>query len=252
MKLQYFIIGIILFLSHSSFAQEDSLITSGTIEFEKKIDSYAQMRKRLKGNPSPATLRAYNEYRDNQPQFLKVQSKLDFKDHVSLFTPLNAQGTLIIDPGQSQSIVFNDCFRKTSIVQKQFLETTFLISDSTRQIRWKMTNETRHIAGFLCRRANAVIMDSIYVVAFFTVKIQLSSGPESFAGLPGMILGLALPHENITWFATRVTARPASQISITAPSKGKPITNAGFKIVIIETLKGWGAFKPEMLLQFLL
>jgi GLPGLI family protein len=48
------------------------------------------------------------------------------------------------------------------------------------------------IAGFNCRRANAMIMDSIYVVAFYTDEILTTGGPESFSGLPGMILGVAL------------------------------------------------------------
>ncbi len=49
-------------------------------------------------------------------------------------------------------------------------------------------------------------MDSIYVVAFYTDEILTTGGPESFTGLPGMILGIAIPHEHVSWFATKVEA----------------------------------------------
>ena len=88
--------------------------------------------------------------------------------------------------------------------QKTVFEQTFLVEDTLRRIKWKITDETRPIAGFNCRRANALIMDSICVVAFYTDEILTTGGPESFSGLPGMILGIALPHEHITWFATKV------------------------------------------------
>ena len=49
------------------------------------------------------------------------------------------------------------------------------------------------------------MLDSIYIVAFFAEKKSVSGGPESFSGLPGMILELALPHDNIIWRATKVS-----------------------------------------------
>ncbi len=57
------------------------------------------------------------------------------------------------------------------------------MQDSTRKITWKITDEMREIAGFSCRRANAIMLDSIYVVAFYTDQIPVSGGPESFSGL---------------------------------------------------------------------
>ena len=135
-----------------------------------------------------------------------------------LFTPSELMKTrracsLEIEVLVSQNnTIFTDLQTKTSIDQKMVFEDFFLVKDSTRKIKWKITDETREIAGFTCRRANAIVMDSIYVVAFYTEKIPISGGPESFSGLPGMILGLALPHENITWFATKVTEGALSRL----------------------------------------
>jgi GLPGLI family protein len=73
-------------------------------------------------------------------------------------------------------------------------------------------------------------MDSIYVVAFYTDQIPVSGGPESFTGLPGMILGVALPYEHITWFATKVSEIPVDPKSLTLPAtKKQPITLSALK-----------------------
>jgi GLPGLI family protein len=53
-------------------------------------------------------------------------------------------------------------------------------------------------------------MDSIYVVAFYSDQIVVRGGPESFWGLPGMIMGVVLPHEYTTWYATKVYLEPKS------------------------------------------
>jgi len=107
-----------------------------------------------------------------------------------------------------------------SVSQKSVYEDTYLISDCIRSIQWRITNETREIAGYLCRRAKALVLDSIYVVAFYTDQKPVSDGPESFTGLPGMILGLALPNENVTYFATKIEDRPVSDKELEIPQKG--------------------------------
>ena len=88
--------------------------------------------------------------------------------------------------------------------EKKIYENSYFIKEKIPQIQWKWTDETRDIAGFQCRRANALILDSVYVVAFYTNQITTEGGPESFTGLPGMILGIAIPQLHTTWFAKSV------------------------------------------------
>ena len=125
--------------------------------------------------------------------------------------------------------VYTDPLARTYVCQKRVFGDNFLISDSIRDIKWKITSETREIAGYQCRRANAIIMDSVYVVAFYTDQIHISGGPESFAGLPGMILGVALPHDNLTWFATKVTLTTVPAASVVPPKRGKVYNRVGFE-----------------------
>ncbi|REA60088.1 hypothetical protein DSL64_15520 [Dyadobacter luteus] len=81
-------------------------------------------------------------------------------------------------------------------------------------------------------------MDSIYVVAFYTNEIHFSGGPESFNGLPGMMLEVFLPHDNVSWTAQRVTAEKISDEKLMPPSaKTKPINHVQLKEWINKSLK---------------
>jgi GLPGLI family protein len=137
-------------------------------------------------------------------------------------------------------VIYADLDNEKGVSQKKVFEEVFLVQDSLRKIKWKITDETRTIAGFSCRRANALIMDSIYVVAFYTDEILTSGGPESFNGLPGMILEVALPHQHITWSATKVEAVNIPEVQVAPPVKGKKTSNPALLATIQQSLKNWG------------
>lgn len=46
--------------------------------------------------------------------------------------------------------------------------------------------------------------DSLYVIGYYTNEIPVSGGPESISGLPGMILGLVVPYDHVSYFASKV------------------------------------------------
>ena len=63
-----------------------------------------------------------------------------------------------------------------------------------------------------------------------------------FSGLPGMILGIALPHQHISWFATRVEAIAVNPSEFSAPTKGKKVTYVSLKQTLTETFKDCGKY----------
>jgi GLPGLI family protein len=244
---------LLTFTSNIAFAQHARFPSSGVIEYEKSINMYAMLAKSIGTNTDGFMGQALEAYKKGNPQFRKEKSTLAFSKDKALFTPIEGaeNENFFNDPMAKQvNTIFTDLTTGTSITQKAVYEDNFLVKDSVRKINWKITDENRLIAGFSCRRANAVIMDSIYVVAFYTDQIPVSGGPESFTGLPGMILGVALPHENITWFATAVTDRPVLSNELVAPNKGKPTDNKGLKDILGKALKSWGSYAQSALKAF--
>lgn len=243
MKTPIIILTVLFFCSNSLFAQNARFTHSGVIEFEKSINQHAAIKKAMSGAGAMAAS-SFDDYKKMLPQFKILKSTLMFSGNKTLFSPIaeaeNNMGMFGSSGSDQPNVTYTDLNTNTFITEKKFFEETFLLKDSTRKINWKLTSEMRNIAGYECRRANAIIMDSVYVVAFYTDKIPVSGGPESFTGLPGMILGVALPHDNITWFAKTVTDKSVPVTEIKAPSKGKPIDNKGLFETINKVISRWG------------
>lgn len=219
-------------------AQNTLFLSEGKITFEKKTNLYEQMQE--DGNNGD-----WNELAKKAiPHFRTDYFDLLFTKNKTLFQPgpPNPDNNKIPDwmDMPETNTIFSDLENAKSTSQKKVFEQQFLLQDSTRKINWKITDETRTIAGFTCRRANALIMDSVYVVAFYTDEITTTGGPESFTGLPGMILGVALPHQHITWFATKVEAAPITDADLKIPVKGKKTTRKELHDMLSERMKDWG------------
>jgi len=228
----------------SLLAQNAHFTTSGTIEYNKTSNTYAMIEKQITPENESFYRTFFEAYKKANPQFKTLKSTLIFSGNKTLFTPIepdNGGNTFFDMPLADQNnTIYNDFETHTTTNQKIVFDATFLVKDTTRKIKWKITTETRDIAGYPCRRANGIMMDSIYVVAFYTEKIHTSGGPESFNGLPGMILQVAVPHENIIWTATKVTDVPIADNALQAPKKGKPETNAQLIAVLHNLTKNWG------------
>jgi GLPGLI family protein len=235
----------LLFLipAFSLLAQNAHFTTSGIIEYNKTSNTYAMIERQI-NKENEIFYRPYFEaYKKANPQFKTLKSTLTFSGDKTLFTPIepdNIGNGFSMPLADQNNTTYNDLGTRTTTNQKIVFDATFLVKDTTRKIKWKITGETRDVAGYPCRRANGIMMDSIYVVAFYTEKIHTSGGPESFNGLPGMILEVAVPHENIIWVATKVTDVPINDNAIQAPKKGKPVNNAQLMAILHNLTKDWG------------
>ena len=236
----FFCLSILCCSALFTKAQNSRFVTEGKIEFERKVNLHAQ----ITGDDSWT-----EEFKKRIPQFKTTYFNLTFNNTKTLYQPgreLSDNNKLWEKPAED-NIIYTDLDKQSAVSQKRIFEKTFLIQDSTRKILWKLTDEKKTIAGFECRRANALILDSIYIVAFYTEEIIPQGGPESFSGLPGMILGVAIPHEHITWFATKLTAVVVKDTDFKIPVKGNKMNNAGLKESIKTSLKDWGKYGDQFL-----
>jgi hypothetical protein len=67
-----------------------------------------------------------------------------------------------------------------------------------------------------------------------------------------MILGLAIPHENVTWFATKVSEVPVDDKALAAPKKGKAVDRKGLTATLTDVMKNWGNQSNIYLKAFIL
>src|SRR4030095_4910705 len=209
----------------------------GKIEYERKINVHRQWEP---GEDDEF----FKEYMSKLPKFHNSYFNLSFGDNKTVYRPGregdNAkQFSWIIGPAK-ENVIIKDFNSQTITSSKKVFEESFLVLDSFPAIEWKITNETREIANFECRKAVGIICDSVYVVAFYTEEITISSGPEGFGGLPGMILGIAIPRLYTTWFATKVELVAPTAKDFVAPTKGKKSNNKEILKTLQAAIKDWG------------
>lgn len=215
-------------------AQEARFIMAGKVEFEKKVN----MHKFIEDNSWT------QEFKDKMPVYRTTYYNLYFNGKESVYRG----GKEVEDKWKNfwgmgndqENVLYNNYENASTISSKQVFEKKFLLQDSLVNIEWRLTNETRTIAGFECRKAVGKMFDSLYVVAFYTDQIVSSAGPEIYQGLPGLILGVAFPRYYTTWFATKVELITPTANDMTPPVKGKKVTRNELFAQLKDTFK-WGS-----------
>lgn len=155
-------------------------------------------------------------------------------------------------PGPGRDNKVYTSFKSGTVkAQKNAYENNYLVESARPQYQWKIESDMRMIAGYPCRKAVTKICDSVVVVAFYSDQLMVSGGPEGFGGLPGMILGLAIPRLYTTWFATNVELLPQEIKPFTAVKKSKKVSNEELMHDLQKSTKDWGGKYSSILTWWL-
>lgn len=239
-----FLIAAIFFYS---FSQAQQFINNGLIEYEIRIDNY----KVLGDDPWAQSIK------DKVPNFSVLWYDLIFNNNkgVYKFDHLDekTKAPSFLGNSQQDNIWFSDYSTGTFTDQKEIFGDTYLLQDSLMNIKWKIVpNETREIAGFNCRKAQAIIFDSVYVFAFYTDEIIAPGGPMGIHGLPGMILGITIPRMYTSWIADKVEINGVNTAAIVAPDKGKKKKATELLETVKKATSGRGSYIQQIIWQLFL
>jgi GLPGLI family protein len=231
MKIKIYFLAIALFSVGSLNAQQ--FLNKAIIEFEVTSNI-----KKTMGNGTWAEM-----IKDNLPTFKTGYYTFTFVDNKSIFKFDHWDPKVKIPEylrkSDEENIWYYDYSTDKFNIQKNIYGSDFIVEDSIKNLKWKLTNENRVIAGFNCRKAVAVMFDSVYVFAFYTDEILIPGGPCSINGLPGMILGVTIPRLFTSWIATKVTVGGINEAAIKPIAAKKPLTTKSFQQFLNERLKDW-------------
>src|SRR5277367_4369726 len=87
MKKKIIFFAALLVYAASLPAQYAHFTTSGTIEFEKRINVYSLLQKSINKDNEVWMQPQLDYYKKNSPQFRTLNAKLVFDDHKTLYTP---------------------------------------------------------------------------------------------------------------------------------------------------------------------
>jgi len=149
--------------------------------------------------------------------------------------------------GGSDDMLFNDFTTGKRTEQREFFDKKFIIDDSVRSLKWKMTGETKTILNHNCMKATATqtssrmqmqvengkmerkqVTDTSVVTAWFASDIPVPAGPAEYQGqLPGLVLEIDVANGRQTYKATEISAK-ADLATIKAPTGKKHYTREEF------------------------
>jgi len=234
----------------SSFAQ----VKEGKLIFERKINMY-----RMITDP---------EMRARIPEFRTEKFELLFNEQASMFKTIpeeeapdpfansggggGERGGMRFNFRMPETATYTDIPNQMQYESRSLFEKDFLIIDSLKPINWKLSEETKTIAKFVCKKATTMItpqqMNMRFgggrnrnnqdtaapakpkeeeLVVWYTESIPVSVGPDAYAGLPGAILEVNSSNGGNVITASEYTAKYAAK-ELKQPTKGDKMNRAQF------------------------
>ncbi|WP_395052036.1 GLPGLI family protein [Flavobacterium sp.] len=164
---------------------------------------------------------------------------------------------------------------KNYTVNKEFMGKEFLVKDSLPSLKWKMESETRVIGGYTCYKATAIkeasksdfrnlrpkdddkkpatdtkiedkdkktnfmegmdMPKEITITAWYTPEIPVNQGPETYWGLPGLILEVNDGKTII--LCSKVVMNTKEKAEIKPPTNGKEISQKDYDETVVKKVK---------------
>jgi GLPGLI family protein len=115
---------------------------------------------------------------------------------------------------------------------------SYVVDDTLRSPKWKILNQIKEVAGFICMKAETE--DPIKkqkIVAWFAQDIPVPAGPERYFGLPGLILELDINDGDVTIIAQKVEWKKLTKELNLKKLKGKKINDAEYDKIISDYIK---------------
>ena len=190
--MNHFIKYLVSFIFLFNIQLTNGQITHGVILFERKTNL-------LKKYDSPESQRWLRGEKVKIDRF-----NLHFSPEKSIFLPLESAVPSKTDWATSKNTVVQDFEKEERICVYSLFGESKVVKDKIVERNWKITERKRNIAGYSCRRAIWNKNDSTRIYDWYTDQLIPSTGPETFNGLPGTILGLATEDGGVVYFAKLV------------------------------------------------
>lgn len=131
---------------------------------------------------------------------------------------------------------YTDLKKKQLIANREFMTRKFLVTSNFDELDWKITGEQKTILDIPCVSATATRGENT-VVVYFAPTIPVSAGPNSFVGLPGMVLYANLNDGEYTVTAIQINEDKVDESIITKPTEGKKMNKKDFDALMEEKME---------------
>lgn len=132
-----------------------------------------------------------------------------------------------------------DFEKNTQFDGRTIMSKGYLIEDTLLIPKWRILNDLKEVAGHVCMKATLTdTMRKQTIVAWFAQDMPHKGGPESFFGLPGMILEIDVNDGAMVLTADLIEMKKLSnELDPPAKLKGKKIKQADYEKLVKEQMK---------------
>jgi len=212
--------------------------TTGKITYDEKV----KLEIKIEGNGEDDML-------SSLPKERTLQKELYFTPDASLYqsdkTKQKSQnidqateegGHVMIKMNEPDDKVYCDLKNNKKIEQRDFMSRMFLIESDLKKMEWKITGNQKMILNYPCQEA--VLKDTgKKVTAWFTSAIPVSTGPNGYANLPGLILAADVDSGRVTITASNAGLKDFDSKIMVKPTEGKKVTKEQFEKIKEEKRK---------------
>jgi GLPGLI family protein len=254
MKKIQIVFGLLLALTSLS-TSATAQMKEGKISYERKINMHRNL-------PDP-------QMKSMVPEFRTDKFELIFNENSSLFRSVvddeapdpfanaggGGGGGMRMNFRMPTANTYTDLAKQMQYEERAFFEKEFLIVDSLKQYKWKLSEETKTIAKQLCKKATTMITapqmrmrvsiggagnnadtttntvrapKETELVVWYAENIPVSFGPDNYSGLPGVIMEIDQDNGATVTTAVEVSAKYPKK-ELVAPSKGDKMNRAQFQ-----------------------
>ena len=254
MKKIQLVFGLLIALTSISINAKAQM-KEGKISYERKINMHRNL-------PDP-------QMKSMVPEFRTDKFELIFNESVSLFRSVvdeeapdpfanaggGGGGGMRFNFRMPTTSTYTDMAKQMQYEERAFFEKEFLIIDSLKQYKWKLSEETKTIAKQLCKKATTMITSpqmrmrvsiggagnntdttantprapkETELVVWYAENIPVSFGPDNYSGLPGVIMEIDQDNGATVTTAVEVSAKYPKK-ELVAPTKGDKMNRAQFQ-----------------------
>lgn len=247
----------IAFLTITAFAQKDfqgkaTYMSKTSMDMERFGNQMSEQQKK--------------QMMERMKSFLEKTYILTFNKNESSFkeeAKLAAPGAQSSRWGNSngQGSIYKNLKDREIIEDVEQFSKRFLIVEAMEQPKWELGTESKKIGQYTVYKATMTTVDTkidygdifrrgrnqqkdstktekkedvkiLNVTAWYSPQIPVSSGPESYWGLPGLILELSAG--DTVMLCTEIVLNPSDAIEIDKPTKGKEVKRDEYNAIIKE------------------
>ena len=238
-----FVVALMLITAAGNLAAQD--IKGGVVKYKQTTKYNFETIFNAKGDADAGV----KEWIAGLPKESKKEKVLYFTENTSLYEEYPTENEALNKkvqealkkanymkpPTVELEKVFYDFGKNEKTRQVMFMTRNFLVSDSIKSEPWKLTNKMIKVLDYTCLGAEIVKGDTT-ITAWFTSEIPISTGPDQFFGLPGLILAIEINGET-AFIATSIDLTPPEEGVLSKPDKGKKVTQEEFDKIVEEKIK---------------